>query len=245
MQNPGLDREERESKPKQKNDLIPPSERREEPVPEYSRADVMDKLEQDQAFSQLLHEIERKMGRLTVPSLQKLLGLYDHLGLPTEVIYLLVNYCVERTAALRGEGRLPTMREIEREGYAWARMELFDADSANTFIRQEEKKRCQYPEYMEALRFEPRTPVSGEIRYFNAWLDMGFPAETVALAYEKTVLNCHELRMPYLNGILKRWHEKGIHTPDEVKREQPPVHAKGKVPKGSYDKNAWMDEYIT
>ena len=38
-----------------------------------------------------------------------------------------------------------------------------------------------------------------------------------ALAYDKTVLKCHELKWPYCNGILKRWHEAGLHTAEAVK----------------------------
>ena len=48
--------------------------------------------------------------------------------------------------------------------------------------------------------------------------------ETVALAYDKTVLKCHELKWPYCNGILKRWHEAGLHTPEEIERaDKPPA----------------------
>ena len=45
---------------------------------------------------------------------------------------------------------------------------------------------------------------------------MGFPPETVEIAYDKTIYKCHELKWPYCNGILKRWHEAGLHTPEEV-----------------------------
>ena len=45
-----------------------------------------------------------------------LLGLYDDLGLPADVIFLLVSFCAERTAQQYGPGRRPTLRQIEREG---------------------------------------------------------------------------------------------------------------------------------
>ena len=55
---------------------------------------------------------------------------------------------------------------------------------------------------------------------------MGFPPEAVALAYDKTVLKCHELKWPYCNGILKRWHEAGFTRPEEIERaDQAPAEA--------------------
>ena len=50
------------------------------------------------------------------PKLSDLLGLYDFLGLPAEVILLLVNHCVQTFRVRYGEGRRPTLRQIEKEG---------------------------------------------------------------------------------------------------------------------------------
>ena len=74
-----------------------------------------------------------------------------------------------------------------------------------------------------------------------AGVDMGFPAETVALAYDKTVLRCHEFKWAYCNGILKRWHEKGLHTPAETAAENA---APKKEEKPSGGKNDWMKQYL-
>lgn len=49
-------------------------------------------------------------------------------------------------------------------------------------------------------------------------MDKGFPPETVALAYDKTVFYKKQLEWRYLNGILRRWHENGWHTPEEVQQ---------------------------
>lgn len=217
----------------------PPSE---PAAPVYSREDVISKLERDGSFSAVLREVERKLGRLSEPSVQKLLGLYDYLGLPADVILLLVNYCAERKAAQFGAGKPPTMREIEKEGYAWARMELFSSSAADAYLRGERKKRGRFPAYMAALRLDGRAPVTSEEKYLGQWAEWGFPEETVAIAYDKTVLKCHEFKWPYCNGILKRWHESGLHTPDEVNAEQPaprnaPPRQNGK------SKNAWMRDY--
>ena len=147
----------------------PPPEPADEP-PSYQRSDVAEKLEQSEEFCRLTAEVERRLGkRLTTPDVGVLLGLYDYLGLPADVIYLLVCHCAERLARRLGEGRKPTLRQIEREGYAW----------------------------------------------------------------------------PYCNGILKRWHEAGLHSLEEIERRDARPAQSHPAPKGGPEGgNAWMRKYI-
>lgn len=51
-----------------------------------------------------------------------------------------------------------------------------------------------------------------ERTYIAAWQDMGFDNEALRLAYEKTVMKKQSMDWGYMNGILRRWHEKGLHT---------------------------------
>ena len=103
---------------------LPPPQQLSEP-PEYTREDIARKLEGDGRFACLLREVEHKLGPLSTPSVKKLLGLYENLGLPADVVYTLVNYCIAKKEQQFGEGRLPNMREIEKEGYVWAQGALF------------------------------------------------------------------------------------------------------------------------
>ena len=183
------------------------------------------RLESSEEFRLLTAEVEKKLGkRLTTPDVGVLLGLNDYLGLPADVIFLLVNHCVERVTRKYGEGRRPTLRQIEKEGYAWARRGIDTQRAAVEYLKKYAERQGAIPPYMRALGLGDRLPVASEEKYLNAWQEMGFPPETVALAYDKTVLKCHELKWPYCNGILKRWHEAGLHTPEEIERaDKPPA----------------------
>ena len=212
-----------------------------EQPPQYTQEDVMRRMEGDEAFAQLLREVERRLGPLSTASLKILLELNEYLGLPCDVIYLLVNDCIACKEARFGAGRRPTMREIEKEGYAWARRELFSVQAVDEFLKKEQRRRRLYPDYMAALQMPARTPSPSEEKYIKSWLEMGFPPETVAIAYDKTVLKCHEFKWQYCNGILKKWHEKNLHTPQEVQSETAATGqaAEKKMP----GKNAWMKQY--
>lgn len=198
----------------------------EKPLPEpaqerpvYTADDLTDLLTGDAGFRMLVPQTEEKLGkRLKTADLQILAGLYDDLGLPADVIYLLVCHCVTRSEERYGPGRRPTLRQIEKEGYHWAQRGLFDQESASRYLRDWNVRRSAMSRYMQVLGLGDRRPVESEERYIADWMDKGFPPETVALAYDKTVFYKKELNWRYLNGILRRWHENGWHTEEEVRQ---------------------------
>lgn len=195
----------------------PPEPAQERPV--YTADDLTDLLTGDAGFRMLVPQTEEKLGkRLKTADLQILAGLYDDLGLPADVIYLLVCHCVARSEERYGPGRRPTLRQIEKEGYHWAQRGLFDQESASRYLRDWNVRRSAMSRYMRVLGLGDRRPVESEERYIADWMDKGFPPETVALAYDKTVFYKKELNWRYLNGILRRWHENGWHTEEEVRQ---------------------------
>lgn len=195
----------------------PPEPAQERPV--YTADDLTDLLIGDAGFRMLVPQTEEKLGkRLKTADLQILAGLYDDLGLPADVIYLLVCHCVTRSEERYGPGRRPTLRQIEKEGYHWAQRGLFDQESASQYLRDWNVRRSAMSRYMQVLGLGDRRPVESEERYIADWMDKGFPPETVALAYDKTVFYKKELNWRYLNGILRRWHENGWHTEEEVRQ---------------------------
>ena len=195
----------------------PPEPAQERPV--YTADDLTDLLTGDAGFRMLVPQTEEKLGkRLKTADLQILAGLYDDLGLPADVIYLLVCHCVARSEERYGPGRRPTLRQIEKEGYHWAQRGLFDQETASRYLRDWNVRRSAMSRYMQVLGLGDRRPVESEERYIADWMDKGFPPETVALAYDKTVFYKKELNWRYLNGILRRWHENGWHTEEEVRQ---------------------------
>ena len=205
--------------------------------PVYTAADLAEMLQGDGAFKMLVPQVEEKLGKkLRTADLQILAGLYDDLGLPADVIYLLVSHCVTRAERRYGPGRRPTMRQVEKEGYYWARLGLFDQDSAAAYLKNCALRDEQMGQYMQALGLGNRRPVESEERYIRSWMDMGFDADAVALAYDKTVFYKKELNWRYLNGILRRWDEQGWHTAEEIRRSEEKKPAVQKTDKPGLDK---------
>ena len=219
--------------------------------PQYSADELSDMLETDRTFSVLVEQTEQVLGKkMKTADLQLLAGLYDDMGLPADVIYLLVCHCTERTTRRFGEGRRPTMRQIEKEGCLWARMGIADQESADRYLRSLAQKQEKAAAYLRVLNIHDRPPVDSELHYLQQWWEQGFPPETVALAYDKTVFHKKEMNWRYLNGILRRWHENGWHTVEEVKsgeqRTAPNAHSVAKNPETQSQRDGadWMLRYM-
>ena len=220
---------------------------------EYTRADMAQAMEGAE-FSSLSKAVEERLGKkLTTPGLEILLGLYDHLGLPADVIFLLVNFCAERTAAQYGEGRIPTMRQIEKEGYLWAREGFLNQESASAYIRKYQRSREALPQLMRLLRLDDRRPSPSEEKYLLSWVDKGFDNGAIEKAYDQTILYCKELKWAYMNKILCNWDKQGLHTLKAINaNERPaPPRRNRRTPTPSQDAGraaredlARMDKYL-
>ena len=214
---------------------LPDPPPQEAPPPEYSLEDISAALETpSSAFPALCDEVERRLGKkLSANDLKILYTLYDHLALPAEVILLLVGWCTEETQRKYGPGRRPFLSQIRKEGFIWARRGIDTMERAEEHIARMQRLRTREAEVLRLLDIPPRPLVEREKTYIAAWDDMGFADDAIRLAYERTVLKKRSMDWGYMNGILRRWHEKGLHTAAAVQagdRDPRPVRAGGGTP---------------
>ena len=197
--------------PEESPSRIAPGER-----PSYSERDVLEAMDGDGSFRSLYGEVQRLLGRtLNTEELKILLGFVRYLGLPAEVISVLVSYCRERS---RRQGRLrnPSLRTIEKEAYAWAERGIDSVEEAAAFIQAQNVRNSRLYRLMNILQIRGRSLTAAEERYAQSWLDMGFEEDCISMAYERTCLNTGGLNWPYMNKILQRWHEQGFHSAEQV-----------------------------
>lgn len=82
-----------------------PQEPAQEPVA-YTTEEVRRALEEDGEFRMLTDQTQNLLGkRLNTTDLKSLMNLYSAVGLPADVIFLLVSHCVDRTERRYGPGR--------------------------------------------------------------------------------------------------------------------------------------------
>ena len=185
--------------------------------PVYSERDVLEADSSDSDFKALRGEVERLMGRnLNTEELKILLGFIRYLGLPVDVISVLICYCKDR-ARQRGGLRSPSLRTIEKEAYAWAERGIDNLEEAAAFIQAQNVRNSRLSRLQNQLQIRNRHLTGAEERYAQSWLDMGFEEEVISMAYERTCLNTGGLNWAYMNKILQRWHEAGLHTAEAVR----------------------------
>lgn len=205
----------------------------EEP-PEYTAADLNRELEnKDSPFPALVGEVQRRLGKvLSTADLKCLYTIYDFAGLPAEVILLAVSWCVEESERKYGPGRKPRLPQIQKEALRWKERGVDTMEGAEAHLKRLAMLRSRSGQIMALLDIRDRPPVAREKEYIAAWVDMGFDDEAIRLAYEKTVLKKQSLNWPYMNSILKNWHQKGLHTLAQITagdsvRPQRPASAAG------------------
>ncbi len=190
-----------------------------EELPEYAAEEITRRCREDAGFQALVGEAQRKLGHiLSGAELKTLFGVYDHLGLGTDTIMLLINYCSDRYARRYGEGRRPTMRYIEREAYAWVNRELVTCELAEAYIRRQESQEQGLEQVRKALGLTERALSASERRYIEEWLGLGFSPEVIEMAYDRTVTNTGALKWRYMNSIIQSWNTKGLRSPSEIER---------------------------
>ena len=200
--------------------------------PAYSEKDVISAMDGDHDFRAVYGEVQRLLGRsLNTEEMKIVLGFVRYLGMPADVICVLVCYCRER-ARQRGSLRNPSLRTIEKEAYAWAEQGIDTVEEAAAFIQTQNARHSQIGQLMGVLQIRGRALTPGEEKYAKAWLEAGFEMDAIAMAYERTCLNTGGMNWAYMNKILTRWQAEGLTTVQKIKdgdKKPTPKGASGKL----------------
>lgn len=199
-----------------KTEVVSVPERSDE-IPEYSQRDVAEHMGSDNEFKYLVNFTEEKLGKfLSTVDLQVLLGIYSWLGLPVDVICLLITSSIDSARKHLGAGRIPTMRMIEKRAKEWVRAGVMSIGRAEEYLAEQEKLGSDKARIAKIVGISGRALSTTENRYITEWLRLEIPDELIAAAYDKTVINTGERKWNYINKILMTWSERGFKTVDEV-----------------------------
>ncbi len=191
--------------------------------PQYSWEDIERAAAVDEVFHGLVSEVQAALGSvLSSEGLQQLFNIYDNLKLEPAAILMLVNWCTARFEERYGPGRRPSMRSVEKEAYIWEREGVITVEAAEDYMKRQSQLRSGERETAAAIGLAGRSLSATEKRYIDAWLDMGFTTDAVAVAYDRTVIKTGRLTWRYMDSILRSWHAKGIHTAREAEEKDAP-----------------------
>ena len=170
----------------------------------------------DSVFYALVKEVQAMLGKvLSSDDIIRLLGIYDTLRLPGEVILQLVFYCIAE-AERNGNKRMPSLRTIEKTAYTWEREGIYTLEAAERYIKQRDEQSGELEKIARILQINDRDLLPPERKYIDSWLALGYNAETIAIAYERMILRTGKMAWQYINTIIVNWHDKSLHTAAEI-----------------------------
>ena len=182
----------------------------------YTVEDMKRELETGSVFYSLVEEAQRSLGKIMSPDeLTRLFGIYDSLRMAPEVILQLITHCITESRG-RSSGRMPSMSYIEKAAYTWEREGIFSLDKAEEYIKALETRKSARGEIKRALQIRDRELSKTEKRYVDKWIGMGFTADAVEIAYDRTIMNTGDRAWPYMDSIITNWHGRNLRTPQEI-----------------------------
>jgi len=174
---------------------------------QYSKEDI-DKFSGDEEISLLIYSIQKYLGRsLTGTDINTILFFNDTLGLPTDVIEYLFEYCVS--------SEHKNIRYIESVGIAWA-------DEGIKTLKAAKAKKAIYSKLcypvLSAFGLSGRQPTKGESDYVAKWsLSYGYPLEIILEACNRTMNQIHQPSFEYTDSILSRWKASSVSSMEDIK----------------------------
>jgi len=200
-------------------------------VKNISEEEISETVEKEPAFREMLKQIDAVRGGLMSPGdLSTFYWLYDKVGLPAEVILMVVKSAKEN--------KKTNVKYIEEIALSWHQKGIITKESAMANLIREAEMKTAYGGVVKMLGISADKPVQGLKDKIERWMfEWNMDYSMIELAYERTVMNTGKFSLNYMDAILKKWHENGITKKEEAENEKPPAFKAGVVKKQDKPKN--------
>lgn len=211
-----------------------PAERKITAIPagrrRFDRDEISDMAARDENIAGLLQEAQQVLGdTLKAAATETIVTLYTYYNMQPDLIMMVLQFC-------KSAGKL-NMPYIEKVAASWVEKEITTHEQAEHEIRRLTQLHTNEGRVKSAFGLEGRALAAYEKKFIPVWFeDYGFDLPMIELAYERSIIAKGKLSFAYINGVLTKWHEKGIKKPAEAMREEPPKKpASAAVKSTSYD----------
>ena len=181
--------------------------------PEFTPAQIAGTVKSDEKVDFLFKTCETLYGRpLKHTEQNALITITEHIGLPTEVTLMLVDYCFSINKA--------SPAFLKESAMNWMENGITDLASAERHISMLQS-RYSAENSVKSIFDINRALSQKEKDFIDLWYNVwGFSSDMVKLAYDINVNSKGKFSFPYINKILENWHIKGIKTEEQVTEER-------------------------
>ena len=184
--------------------------------PVYSPAELAVYMQKSESMKKLFQSAQQKLGKvLNHNDMSMIFSFHDWLGLPVDVIELLLSYCTANGHT--------GMRYIEKVALGWAEEGITTEEKAVEYI---ELRKTGFRTILQAFG-QNRLPVAAEETYMKKWLqEYRLPMDVVKVACERTVLQTGKASFAYADKILASWKAAGVKSVADVEEQDKAFAAK-------------------
>lgn len=200
-----------------------------------SSAEIAERIDESPEIGHLFNEAQSKLGKTIGYDGQcTLLLLHDHYGLPTDVLFMLIDYCVSIGKT--------NYSYIQTVGKDWGTREIDTLDKAAEQISALRRSNTLWREFAKYAGIVNPRPTTKQSSYFRRWSDeLKFGIDMIILAYEEMANHTGKLNFNYIDKVLSNWHSKGYKTPEDV--ESAAAEQKERKPQSSANASYDLDKF--
>lgn len=173
---------------------------------------ISKRLKSEKEVSSLLDKIETLMGRpLSGADVSLFVKLKDFDGLPSKVIIMLVQYCIQM-------GKKST-RYIEAVGNNWVQDGINSVEDAKRKIKSTNKMQSLWKKF-EKIIGSNRMPTTKEKEVIYKWfVTWNYDDKIVQEAYDRCINATGQYKLNYMDGIIKTWKNNNICAIDDIDKK--------------------------
>lgn len=182
------------------------------PASRPSHEQVAARCKESEELVHLFREVQLALGKTVGYEGQAtLLMMHDTYGLPTEVILMAVEYAVSKNKT--------GFAYIGRIGKTWSENEIFTIEQAEQYIIEHDEINEVWNKLRSLTEIQNINPTEKQHRYLVCWVkEYGYDVNIIYQAYEESVNNTGKFNMPYMDKIIRTWHEFGVKTVVDINR---------------------------
>lgn len=184
------------------------------PISRPSYEDVAKRIKESDEVAVLLQEAQTVLGKtIGFDGQSVIIMLLDGYGLPPEVILMAIEYAVSLKKS--------SYSHIARIGRRWSEMEIDTLEGAMQYIEEHNIVDETWDKLREVTEISNRYPTEKQRKYMVAWVkEYGYSVDIIHCAYEESIDNTGKMSMPYMDKIIRSWHEKGVKNLSDIQNER-------------------------
>ncbi|MBE6775938.1 MAG: DnaD domain protein [Ruminococcaceae bacterium] len=179
-----------------------------------SYEDVAKRIKESDEIVVLLQEAQSVLGRtIGFDGQSVIIQMLDSYGLPPEVILMAIEYSL----SLKKTG----WASIGRVGRRWSEMEIDTLEGAMEYIEEHNIVDETWAKLRELTEITNRNPTEKQRRNMAAWVkEYGYGVDIIYCAYEESIDNIGKMSFPYMDRVIRSWHEKGVKSLTDIQNER-------------------------